>query len=56
MRYMEYLETAPEEYLIPLYDCEGNVIGEFLHGMKDDGGGLTQEQAEQEVNRHMAAQ
>lgn len=29
LRYMEYLDTQPSEYLIPLYDFEGNVIGDF---------------------------
>ena len=29
MRYMAYLYTQPEEYFVPLYDLEGNVIGQF---------------------------
>lgn len=29
MRYMAYLYTQPEEYFIPLYDLEGNVIDQF---------------------------
>lgn len=29
MRYMEWLKTQPDEYMVPLYDSEGNVIGEF---------------------------
>jgi len=36
LRYMESLEGKPEEYLIPLYDCEGNVIGEFRCGSKTE--------------------
>jgi len=30
MKYMEFLKTLPEEYPVPLYDLEGNVIGEFI--------------------------
>lgn len=29
LHYMEFLKTQPNEYMVPLYDSEGNVIGEF---------------------------
>lgn len=32
MRYMEFMATQPDSYLIPLYDVEGNVIGQFRYG------------------------
>ena len=28
-RYREYIDTLPDVIFIPLYDAEGNVIGEF---------------------------
>ena len=31
-KYMDYLLTQPDSYLIPLYDKEGNVIGQFRYG------------------------
>lgn len=31
-RYMEFMSTQPSAYLIPLYDKEGTVIGQFLYG------------------------
>lgn len=31
-KYMEYMLTQPDSYLIPLYDKEGNVIGQFRYG------------------------
>lgn len=36
MEYMDYLATLPEVYYLPVYDLEGNVIGEFLRcGMSE---------------------
>ena len=32
LEYMTYLSAQPNFYPLPLYDCEGNVIGEFLYG------------------------
>ena len=37
LAYMEWLETQPATRNIPLYDCEGNVIGQF--GVSNPTGG-----------------
>lgn len=50
MRYMAYLETQPDEYLIPLYDFEGNVIGEFLYGCSSESA-LTSEMIYEQLNK-----
>ena len=50
MRYMAYLETQPDEYLIPLYDFEGNVIGEFLYGCSSKNS-LTPEMISEQLNK-----
>ena len=50
MRYMAYLETQPDEYLIPLYDSEGNVIGEFLYVSSSENT-FTPEMIEEQLNK-----
>lgn len=37
LAYMEWLKTQPPTIPIPLYDCEGNVIGQFSAGNAESG-------------------